>query len=92
MCWFSHVYNFGREESCTKDTEGPSCIMTSLVRVLQHLEGTPDLLDYGMLGLQQYSTDLSSPLSEGSFTHGLVQSSFLMNLEKLQAIKFNKNR
>lgn len=81
-----------QEESCTKDTEGPSCIMTSLVRVLQHLEGTPDLLDYGMLGLQQYSTDLSSPLSEGSFTHGLVQSSFLMNLEKLQAIKFNKNR
>lgn len=86
---FSFVF---REESSTKDTERPPYIMTSLVKVLQHLESTPDLMSYGMLGLQQYSTDSPSPLAQGSFSHGLLQSSFLMNLDKLQGLKFNKNR
>lgn len=81
-----------KEESSTKDTERPPYIMTSLVKVLQHLESTPDLMSYGMLGLQQYSTDSPSPLAQGSFSHGLLQSSFLMNLDKLQGLKFNKNR
>lgn len=81
-----------REESSTKETEGPICVMTSLLKVLQYLENTPDLMSYGMLGLQQYSADTSSAVAEGSFTHGVLHTSLMMNLDKLQSIKYNKHR
>lgn len=81
-----------KEESSSKESEGPSCVMTSLLSVLQHLENTPDLMNYGMLGLQQYSTESSSPVDHGSFTHCLLHTAVLMNLDKLQAIKYNKHR
>ena len=66
--------------------------MTSLVKVLQQLESTPDLMNYGMLGLQQYSADASTPVAQGSFSHCPLHSSIMMNLDKLQEIKYNPNR
>ena len=67
-------------------------MMTSLWRVLQHLENTPDLLNYGMLGLQQYSADASIPVSQGSFSHCPLHTTVMLNLSKLQGIKYNPNR
>lgn len=49
-------------------------------------------MSYGMLGLQQYSADTSSAVAEGSFTHGVLHTSLMMNLDKLQSIKYNKHR
>lgn len=81
-----------REESFTKDPDGPSCVMTSLIKVLQHLENTPDLMNYGMLGLQQYSADTSTPVSQGSFSHCPLHTSIMMNLSKLQGLTYNPHR
>ena len=81
-----------REEPSVKEVEGPSFVMTSLWRVLQHLENTPDLLNYGMLGLQQYSADASIPVSQGSFSHCPLHTTVMLNLSKLQGIKYNPNR
>ena len=94
MCCLSYVWLFfvSREDSSPKDIEGPSCVMTSLLKVLLHLENTPDLMNYGMLGLQQYSAESSSPVAQGSFTHGLLHTALMMNLDKLQNIKYNKHR
>ena len=81
-----------REESSAKDSDGPPFIMTSLVKVLQQLESTPDLMNYGMLGLQQYSANASAPVAQGSFSHCPLHSSIMMNLSKLQGINYNPNR
>ncbi|KAJ7387537.1 GREB1-like protein [Desmophyllum pertusum] len=81
-----------KEESFTKDPDGPSCVMTSLIKVLQHLENTPDLMNYGMLGLQQYSADSSTPVSQGSFSHCPLHTSIMMNLSKLQGLTYNPHR
>lgn len=81
-----------KEEPSVKEVEGPSFVMTSLWRVLQHLENTPDLLNYGMLGLQQYSADASIPVSQGSFSHCPLHTTVMLNLSKLQGIKYNPNR
>ncbi|XP_078360674.1 GREB1-like protein isoform X2 [Oculina patagonica] len=81
-----------KDESSTKDTDKPSCVMTSLLKVLQHLENTPDLMSYGMLGLQQYSADVSTPVTQGSFSHCPLHTSIMMNLGTLQGIKYNPYR
>lgn len=87
-----YVFCGFREESSAKDTDGRPFVMTSLVKVLQQLESTPDLINYGMLGLQQYSADASAPVAQGSFSHCPLHSSIMMNLGKLQGIKYNPNR
>ena len=90
-CCVSCVF---REESSNKEFDVSSSVMTSLVKVIQHLENTPDLMKYGMLGLQQYSTDSATSLvhNQGSFTHSLLHTSVMMNLDKLQTVKYDKHR
>lgn len=92
FCNFLSVFFGYRDESSTKDTDKPSNVMTSLLKVLQHLENTPDVLSYGMLGLQQYSADVSTPMTQGSFSHCPLHTSIMMNLSKLHGIKYNPYR
>ena len=95
MLWHVAVFScVFREESSNKEFDVSSSVMTSLVKVIQHLENTPDLMKYGMLGLQQYSTDsaTSSVHNQGSFTHCLLHTSVMMNLDKLQTVKYDKHR
>ena len=95
MLWHVAVFScVFREESSNKEFDVSFSVMTSLVKVIQHLENTPDLMKYGMLGLQQYSTDSATSLvhNQGSFTHCLLHTSVMMNLDKLQTVKYDKHR
>ena len=49
-------------------------------------------MSYGMLGVQQYSADASTPVTQGSFSHGPLHTLIMMNLSNLQGIKYNPHR
>ena len=64
-------------------------VYTSLLKLLQHLEATPDLLKYGLLGVRQYNSNCSSPITKGSFSHCPLNTAFLMNIALLQDIQYD---
>ena len=75
-----------------KEHEKSSFANTSLLRILQHLESTPDLTSYGLIGVRQYSANCSVTMEQGSFSHCPVHSCVMMNLALLEQVQYDKER
>ena len=63
---------------------------TSLLQVLQHLEATPDLLRFGLLGLRQFNSSSASPAPRAAFSHCALSTALLMNVSLLQDIQYDR--
>ncbi|XP_064195360.1 protein GREB1 isoform X2 [Anguilla rostrata] len=65
----------------------------SLKQVLQHMESSPDVTQYGLCGLRKWSSQGYGPgRSMESFTRGHLHDFMLLNVDLTQDVQYNQNR
>ncbi|OCT55286.1 hypothetical protein XELAEV_18003283mg [Xenopus laevis] len=64
----------------------------SLKYVLQHMEGTPKITNYAMLGLQKWNSKLNSTLTKCPFSRCHVHDFILLNVDLTQNVQYDLNR
>ncbi|KAE8598513.1 hypothetical protein XENTR_v10016850 [Xenopus tropicalis] len=64
----------------------------SLKNVLQHMEGTPKITNYAMLGIQKWNSKLSSSLPKRPFSRCHVHDFILLNVDLTQNVQYDLNR
>ncbi|XP_041109472.1 protein GREB1-like isoform X2 [Polyodon spathula] len=64
----------------------------SLRHVLQHIEATPAITQYGLCGMRQWSSRQSTGQIREPFSHCHLHDFVLLNVDLTQNVQFNQNR
>lgn len=64
----------------------------SLKHVLQHIEATPAVTQYGLCGMRKWSSRRSTGQFREPFSHCHLHDFVLLNVDLTQTVQFNQNR
>ncbi|XP_040209983.1 GREB1-like protein isoform X1 [Rana temporaria] len=80
-------------EQSSQFTETDSGIKNvSLKFVLQHMEATPKITNYAMLGIQKWNSRLNSSFPKRSFSRCHVHDFIMLNVDLTQNVQYDLNR
>ncbi|XP_047683065.1 GREB1-like protein isoform X5 [Prionailurus viverrinus] len=71
---------------------GVSSKNVSLKSVLQHIEATPKIIHYAILGIQKWSSKLTSQSLKAPFSRCHVHDFILLNIDLTQNVQYDFNR
>ncbi|KAL1773732.1 GREB1 isoform X1 [Sigmodon hispidus] len=81
------------QEQTRQPTEaGISSKNVSLKSVLQHIEATPKIVHYAILGIQRWSSKLTSQSLKAPFSRCHVHDFILLNIDLTQNVQYDFNR
>ncbi|XP_076769113.1 GREB1-like protein isoform X1 [Arvicanthis niloticus] len=81
------------QEQTSQPTEaGISSKNVSLKSVLQHIEATPKIIHYAILGIQKWSSKLTSQSLKAPFSRCHVHDFILLNIDLTQNVQYDFNR
>lgn len=64
----------------------------SLKSVLQHIESTPKIVHYAILGIQKWSSKLTPQSLKAPFSRCHVHDFILLNIDLTQNVQYDFNR
>jgi len=78
---------------CSQPLEpGGSSKNVSLKSVLQHIEATPKIVHYAILGVQKWNSKLSAGKAKAPFSRCHVRDFILLNIDLTQNVQYDLNR
>eukprot|EP00073_Rattus_norvegicus_P054234 XP_017456641.1 PREDICTED: GREB1-like protein isoform X1 [Rattus norvegicus] len=81
------------QEQTSQPTEaGISSKNVSLKSVLQHIEATPKIIHYAILGIQKWNSKLTSQNLKAPFSRCHVHDFILLNIDLTQNVQYDFNR
>ncbi|XP_048219075.1 GREB1-like protein isoform X2 [Perognathus longimembris pacificus] len=81
------------QEQTSQPVEGGvSSKNVSLKSVLQHIEATPKIIHYAILGIQKWSSKLTSQSLKAPFSRCHVHDFILLNIDLTQNVQYDFNR
>ncbi|XP_036887584.1 GREB1-like protein [Sturnira hondurensis] len=81
-----------QEQSSQPIEAGVSSKNVSLKSVLQHIEATPKIIHYAILGIQKWSSKLTSQSLKAPFSRRHVHDFILLNIDLTQNVQYDFNR
>uniref|UniRef100_A0A5F5PZY3 GREB1 like retinoic acid receptor coactivator n=1 Tax=Equus caballus TaxID=9796 RepID=A0A5F5PZY3_HORSE len=81
-----------QEQSSQPTEAGVSSKNVSLKSVLQHIEATPKIVHYAILGIQKWSNKLTSQSLKAPFSRCHVHDFILLNIDLTQNVQYDFNR
>ncbi|KAM4689320.1 GREB1-like protein [Discoglossus pictus] len=90
VLWNAHCKS--QEQMSQSMETDPSTRNVSLKYVLQHMEATPKITNYAMLGIQKWSSKLNATLPKQSFSRCHVHDFILLNVDLTQNVQYDLNR
>ncbi|XP_043395714.1 GREB1-like protein isoform X11 [Chelonia mydas] len=81
-----------QEQSSQSMEPGSTSKNVSLKSVLQHIEATPKIVHYAILGIQKWNSKLNSRGSKPSFSRCHVHDFILLNVDLTQNVQYDLNR
>ncbi|XP_006901121.1 PREDICTED: GREB1-like protein [Elephantulus edwardii] len=81
-----------QEQTSQSVEAGVCCKNVSLKSVLQHIEATPKIAHYAILGIQKWSSKLNSQSLKTSFSRCHVHDFILLNIDLTQNVQYDFNR
>ncbi|XP_050004774.1 GREB1-like protein isoform X2 [Alexandromys fortis] len=87
------LWNIHSAEEPSQPTEaGISSKNVSLKSVLQHIEATPKIVHYAILGIQKWNSKLTSQSLKAPFSRCHVHDFILLNIDLTQNVQYDFNR
>ncbi|XP_053323683.1 GREB1-like protein [Spea bombifrons] len=81
------------EEQFSQSMEQESTMKNvSLKYVLQHMEATPKITNYAMLGIQKWNSKLNSTVPKRPFSRCHIHDFMLLNVDLTQNVQYDVNR
>ncbi|XP_053570944.1 LOW QUALITY PROTEIN: GREB1-like protein [Bombina bombina] len=81
------------QEQTSQSVETHSGIRNvSLKYVLQHMEATPKITNYALLGIQKWNSKLNTGLPKRSFSRCHIHDFILLNVDLTQNVQYDLNR
>lgn len=78
---------------CSQSLElGGSSKNVSLKSVLQHIEATPKIVHYAILGVQKWNSKLNARKARPPFSRCHVHDFILLNIDLTQNVQYDLNR
>lgn len=78
---------------CSQSLEpGGSSKNVSLKSVLQHIEATPKIVHYAILGVQKWNSKLNARKAKAPFSRCHVHDFILLNIDLTQNVQYDLNR
>ncbi|XP_064337618.1 GREB1-like protein [Camelus dromedarius] len=90
-CVLWHIHSVQEQTSQPMET-GVSSKNVSLRSVLQHIEATPKIVHYAILGIQKWSSRLTSQSLKAPFSRCHVHDFILLNIDLTQNVQYDFNR
>uniref|UniRef100_A0A7N5JXI8 GREB1 like retinoic acid receptor coactivator n=1 Tax=Ailuropoda melanoleuca TaxID=9646 RepID=A0A7N5JXI8_AILME len=81
-----------QDQSSQPMEAGVSSKNVSLKSVLQHIEATPKIIHYAILGIQKWSSKLTSQSLKAPFSRCHVHDFILLNIDLTQNVQYDFNR
>ncbi|CAM4507605.1 unnamed protein product [Caretta caretta] len=81
-----------QEQSSQSMEPGSTSKNVSLKSVLQHIEATPKIVHYAILGIQKWNSKLNSRGSKPPFSRCHVHDFILLNVDLTQNVQYDLNR
>uniref|UniRef100_A0A8D2AWY9 GREB1 like retinoic acid receptor coactivator n=1 Tax=Sciurus vulgaris TaxID=55149 RepID=A0A8D2AWY9_SCIVU len=81
-----------QEQTSQAMEAGVSSKNVSLKSVLQHIEATPKIIHYAILGIQKWSSKLTSQSLKAPFSRCHVHDFILLNIDLTQNVQYDFNR
>ncbi|KAF5919205.1 hypothetical protein HPG69_003845 [Diceros bicornis minor] len=81
-----------QEQTSQPMEAGVSSKNVSLKSVLQHIEATPKIIHYAILGIQKWSNKLTSQSLKAPFSRCHVHDFILLNIDLTQNVQYDFNR
>ncbi|XP_034285465.1 GREB1-like protein isoform X7 [Pantherophis guttatus] len=90
VLWNSHVV----QEQCSSKCmdQGATSKNVSLKSVLQHIEATPKIVHYAILGIQKWNSKLNSRAPKVPFSRCHIHDFILLNVDLTQNVQYDLNR
>ncbi|XP_054250684.1 GREB1-like protein [Indicator indicator] len=89
VLWNMHS---SHEQSSQSLEPGGSNKNVSLKSVLQHIEATPKIVHYAILGVQKWSSKLNTRKAKAPFSRCHVHDFILLNIDLTQNVQYDLNR
>ncbi|KAM4841275.1 GREB1-like protein [Thomomys bottae] len=89
VLWNMHS---AQEQTSQPVEVGVSSKNVSLKSVLQHMEATPKIIHYAILGIQKWSSKLTSQSLKAPFSRCHVHDFILLNIDLTQNVQYDFNR
>ncbi|XP_024894383.1 GREB1-like protein isoform X2 [Pteropus alecto] len=90
-CVLWNIHSVQEQTSQTVEA-GVSSKNVSLKSVLQHIEATPKIVHYAILGIQKWSSKLTSQSLKTPFSRCHVHDFILLNIDLTQNVQYDFNR
>ncbi|XP_054936737.1 GREB1-like protein isoform X6 [Physeter macrocephalus] len=90
-CVLWNIHSVQEQSSQPMET-GVSSKNVSLKSVLQHIEATPKIIHYAILGIQKWSSKLTSQSLKAPFSRCHVHDFILLNIDLTQNVQYDFNR
>uniref|UniRef100_A0A8C3W6K5 GREB1 like retinoic acid receptor coactivator n=1 Tax=Catagonus wagneri TaxID=51154 RepID=A0A8C3W6K5_9CETA len=90
-CVLWNIHSVEEQSSQPMET-GVSSKNVSLKSVLQHIEATPKIVHYAILGIQKWSSKLTSQSLKAPFSRCHVHDFILLNIDLTQNVQYDFNR
>ncbi|KAM9225467.1 GREB1-like protein isoform 3-T3 [Dugong dugon] len=90
-CVLWNIHSAQEQSSQSRET-GVSSKNVSLKSVLQHIEATPKIAHYAILGIQKWSSKLNSQSLKTAFSRCHVHDFILLNIDLTQNVQYDFNR
>lgn len=84
-------FSFTLRDKTVDTEEVPFKPNTSLLKILESVESTPDILQYGAMGFRQFSSK-DTHFDEPCFSHCSLNTAVILNVAVLQDLQYNRNR
>ncbi|XP_071593390.1 GREB1-like protein isoform X15 [Heliangelus exortis] len=89
VLWNMHSIH---EQSSQSLEPGGSSKNVSLKSVLQHMEATPKIVHYAILGVQKWNSKLNARKAKAPFSRCHVRDFILLNIDLTQNVQYDLNR
>ncbi|NXX15178.1 GRB1L protein, partial [Podargus strigoides] len=89
VLWNMHSVH---EQSSQSLEPGGSSKNVSLKSVLQHIEATPKIVHYAILGVQKWNSKLNARKAKAPFSRCHVRDFILLNIDLTQNVQYDLNR
>ncbi|XP_025020842.1 GREB1-like protein isoform X8 [Python bivittatus] len=89
VLWNSHA---AQEQSSQCMDQGSTSKNVSLKSVLQHIEATPKIVHYAILGIQKWNSKLNSRAPKNPFSRCHIHDFILLNIDLTQNVQYDLNR
>ncbi|XP_062986689.1 GREB1-like protein isoform X2 [Elgaria multicarinata webbii] len=89
VLWNSHGV---QEQSSQSMDQGLTSKNVSLKCVLQHIEATPKIVHYAILGIQKWNSKLNSRTPKAPFSRCHIHDFILLNIDLTQNVQYDLNR